>query len=42
MKKIAKKRRTNYNMATNIPLTGVFNVTCEYKRKNSEKLKENC
>lgn len=26
-------------MATNIPLTGVFNVTCEYKRKNSEKLK---
>lgn len=26
-------------MATNIPLTGLFNVTCEYKRKNSENLK---
>lgn len=26
-------------MATNIPLTGKFKVTCEYKRKNTEKLK---
>lgn len=25
-------------MSTNIPLTGIFNVTCEYKRKNGNGL----